>query len=238
MSVNLLILRPFEGARKTSDQAKKLGLTPITDPLFEIRPMPWAAAPAEQYDAIMFTSANTVRYGGDALADYRQLPALAVGAATAKVARSAGFGVAVQGDKGVQPLVDGLTESRFLKILRLSGENYTPVQTDRLIDTVAVYESANIGLGESARDCLTNGSMVLLHSTRVARTLNMEMAHAGIGHNKNHLIAISTNVAEAAGTGWKSTNTAAQPTDEALLTLAARLCSDGNQTRSPNEPGL
>jgi uroporphyrinogen-III synthase len=40
------------------------------------------------------------------------------------------------------------------------------------------------------------------------------------------IIAISQAAAEAVGNGWKSVEAADQPTDEALLALAARLCNN------------
>jgi len=225
MTQPLLILRPLDAARITEQKARKLGLIPIVAPLFEIRPLSWTAPPAARYDAIMFTSSNGVQVGGDALASYQHLPALAVGAVTGTAAKSAGFVVAVEGQAGVQSLLDNLPEDRFSNIIRIAGKQFTPVEDVRKIDTVAVYESASIELNNQARECLTEGSIVMLHSKRAAEMLAAEVAKNNIDPQKSPIVAISEKVAKAAGSGWKSTSIAEQPTDEALLALAARLCS-------------
>ncbi|GAB5487021.1 MAG: hypothetical protein Pars2KO_05910 [Parasphingorhabdus sp.] len=225
MSLPVLILRPIKGAQSTAAKVQALGLNPLVDPLFEIKPLPWSAPPADQYDAIMFSSANAVKMAGSELRDYAQLSAVVVGAATKQAAELAGFEVIQTGKSGVQSLVDTLPENRFKRILRLSGSEYTAVQSDRVIDQVAVYESVCIGLGEKARTSLENGAIILIHSMRAAQSLAGEMDKKNILREKNHIIAISPNVADAAGKAWKSINVAKQPTDEALLTQAARLCS-------------
>ena len=225
MSLPLLILRPIEGAQKTAEKALRLGLSPVVDPLFEIRPVPWNAAPADQYDAIMFTSANAIKMAGSELCKYTPLKALAVGTATKQAAETIGFEIVQTGKSGVQSLFDMLPEAGFDRILRLSGTEYTAVKSERLIDQVAVYESVCTGLGEHAQTALERSAVILVHSTRAAELLVAEMARLNISAQKNCVVAISPKVAEAAGNGWKSIDVAEHPTDEALLTQAARLCS-------------
>ncbi|MEP2990058.1 MAG: uroporphyrinogen-III synthase [Parasphingorhabdus sp.] len=225
MSLPLLILRPIEGAQSTAAKAQACDLNPIVDPLFEIKPLPWTAPPADQYDAIMFTSANAVKMADTKLQDYAHLPALVVGATTEREAEMAGFKVIQTGKSGVQSLVDMLPIKGFERILRLSGSEYTAVQSDRTMDHIAVYESVCIGLGERARLSLASGVVILIHSLRAAQSLVGEMEKWDIPRARNHIIAISPNVADATGKAWKSIDVAKQPTDEALLTQAARLCS-------------
>lgn len=89
-SPDLLILRPQPGAESTRARAEALGLSALVTPIFHIVPLPWAAPPAADYQALVFTSAHAPRQAGPALADYRTLPCYAVGEASAEAARLAG----------------------------------------------------------------------------------------------------------------------------------------------------
>lgn len=225
MNLPLLILRPIAGAEKTAAKAQALGLKPIIDPLFVVQSVAWNAPPVDQYDAIMFTSANAVKMSGSDLQKYRTLPAIVVGDATKQAAEAAGFIATQTGNMGVQSLVDMLPKNSFERILRVSGKEYSAVKSNRIIDQVVVYESACIGLGQHARTALESGAIVLIHSMRAAQSLVSEMEKNKISCERNQVLALSSNVAEAAGNLWKSVEVAEQPTDEALLTKAARLCS-------------
>ena len=225
MTAKLLILRPIDGARKTAAKAQGLGLQVLVDPLFAIRPLSWNAPSADQYDAIMLTSANAVVTAGEKLQNYLSLPALVVGSATRCNAEAAGFEVVQSGTSGAQSLVDLLPAGRFKRILRLTGSDFTTVQSERLIDQKAVYEATNIGLGEVAQKTLRSGSIILIHSVRAATILLEEMDKFDIAGDENQVVAMSEKVAEAAGNRWKSVSVAEKPTDEALLTQVARLCS-------------
>lgn len=225
MTAKLLILRPIEGAKKTAAEAQTLGLQALIDPLFEIRPLSWNAPSADQYEAIMFTSSNAVKMAGEKMQNYLSLPALVVGPATRCTAEAEGFEVVQMGTSGVQSLVDMLPEGRFNRILRLTGSDFTAVQSERFIEQRAVYEAVSKGLGAVAQQTLRSGSIILIHSVRAAQILVSEMDKLGIAGEKNHVVAISDKVAKASGNKWKSISVAEKPTDEALLTQVARLCS-------------
>jgi uroporphyrinogen-III synthase len=64
------------------------------------------------------------------------------------------------------------------------------------------------------------GSIALIHSPRAARRLAELLEQ----RNSVAVAAISQAAAEAIGDGWESVQAAESPTDEALLSLAARLC--------------
>lgn len=225
MSFPLLILRPKVGARKTAIVAETLGIEPVTDPLFEIQSLAWSAPSSDNYDAIMFTSVNAIKMAGPNLSEYLELPALAVGEITAKAASEAGFQIAIVGEGGAQSLADSIPENKFPRILRMTGKEHMSVRSDRSIETIIAYQSVNIGLGQKATKCLCAGCVILLHSTRAAQSLEVAMDEAAIDRGKNHIIAISTGVAETVRTGWGSIHIAKEPTDDALLSAAARLCS-------------
>ncbi len=225
MTRSLIILRPIEGARETAEKAKKMGLSTIVDPLFEIEPIAWEAPPASQFDALMLTSANAVKYAGSALEKCRKLPVLAVGKATARIARQSGLDVAEPGGGGAEELLRSLPSGRYRKILRLTGKDHvkTTISGCELV-LRRVYQARALPLGEKARAELREGHVVLLYSVRAAKTLVQEMDRLGIDRSANDIAALSPNIAEAAGDGWKTVQAAKRPTDDALLSLAGRLC--------------
>jgi uroporphyrinogen-III synthase len=78
----VLVLRPEPEAQATAARAEVMGMTAVACPLFGGVPVPWTP-PDGEFDAVMLTSANAIRFGGPHLAAYRSLPLYAVGAATA-----------------------------------------------------------------------------------------------------------------------------------------------------------
>ncbi|QTD54479.1 uroporphyrinogen-III synthase [Parasphingorhabdus cellanae] len=225
MKRSLVILRPIDSARETENRAEKLGLSVIADPLFIIEPMEWTAPPAGQFDALMLTSANAVKYGGDMLSQYVQLPVLAVGDATAMAARQAGFTVTDIGNGGAEDLLQSLGPDRYPRILRLTGKDHVKTAASpQKLTLRRVYQAAALPLGESAQTALQQGHVVLLYSVRAAKILNDEMDRLQLERSNNDIVALSPAIAEAAGSRWKSVQAAEQPTDDALLSLAGRLC--------------
>ena len=79
----ILILRPEPGAGETAARARMLGLDPISAPIFAIRSLAWIPPAVGETEAVLLTSANAVRCGGDALGAFAGLPCYAVGDATA-----------------------------------------------------------------------------------------------------------------------------------------------------------
>ena len=83
----LLLLRPEPGLSASAERARSLGLDVITAPLFGVEPVVWQLPTPATYDALLLTSANAIRHGGDGLAQLKHLPVHAVGSATAEAAR-------------------------------------------------------------------------------------------------------------------------------------------------------
>ena len=93
----VLVLRPEPGATATLRRARERGLEAEAVPLFEVEPVEWSVPDPSDFDALLLTSANAVRHGGPGLQALRELPVHAVGEATARAAREAGFAVATIG---------------------------------------------------------------------------------------------------------------------------------------------
>jgi uroporphyrinogen-III synthase len=213
----LFILRPEPGASETLARAQAQGLDAIAIPLFVVEPVEWVAPDPGSFDGLLLTSANAVRHGGEQLAELRGLPVYAVGSASAEAARGAGFDLASTGDAGVDRLLGSLEPG--LKLLHLAGaDRREPSAARQDITAVVAYRSRP---NDSFDATKVREGIVLVHSPRAARRL----AELLDDRASLSIAAISQATADAAGTGWRSIDVAEQPTDDALLALAARLCN-------------
>ena len=222
----IVVLRPEPGASETVERAKTRGLDAVRIPLFEIEAVEWQAPGASGFDALLMTSANALRFGGEQLASFRGLPVHAVGKATAEAAREAGFDIASSGDGGVERLLGSLEAD--LKLLHLCGEDRSATRGVRQeVTAVTVYRSKTIEPAPDVREAA--GSIVMLHSPRAARRFAALAKEQQLDRRRVAILAISNAAAQAAGAGWERVEMADQPSDEALLVLAERLCDKRRQ---------
>jgi uroporphyrinogen-III synthase len=223
----LLVLRPEPGASMTAKLAFDEGWRPIVSPIFRIEPIAWQAPAANSFDALFVTSANAVRQAGKALKLYRTMPAYAVGAATARALKAAGFSDIRTGRGDATVMLEAAAENGVTSALHLAGEDYRDVGHEGItIDRRIVYRSAAIGsLGDKAVAALREGeAVVLLHSGRAAEHFARLSDAAGVPRGAVRIAALSPAILEAAGPGWDAGMTAPKPDDAALLAAAARLC--------------
>jgi len=210
----VIVLRPEPGASDTMARARKLGLHAVSIPLFAVEPIAWEAPNASAFDGVLLTSANAIRHGGRHLASLRGLKAYAVGSATAHAARAAGFEVAATGDGSVETLLGSLDPG--LRLLHLCGDHRAAAAS--AVTPIVVYRSRPV---ERPPVHDVSDSVVLVHSPRAGRRLAELVESRG----SIAIAAISKAAADAAGSGWAEIAIADQPSDEALLALAARLCN-------------
>ena len=218
----LAILRPEPGASATVERARTFGLDAFALPLFEVAAVAWEVPHADQFDALLLTSANAVRHGGKGLDQLRQLPVYAVGIATAAAARAAGFEVATCGDGGVKQLLGSILPD--VRLLHLCGEHRTAAEPRQKITALAVYRSSPLPAPDDLRQIA--GQAVAVHSPRAGRRLAELVDQSGIDRGAIRIAAISAAAAAAAGTGWERIEAAAAPDGAALLALASRLCDN------------
>ena len=213
----LLVLRPEPGASTTLKRAVQRGLDAFAVPLFEIEPIEWQAPQTGDFDGLLLTSANAVTSAGEALARLQHMPVFAVGDATAEAARKSGFSIAAIGAGGVDRLLASIGGQP--KLLHLCGEDrVTPHDPAAQITPVPVYRAKpvpNPDLGAAP------GAVALVHSARAGR----RFAELAADRSSIAVAAISRAAAEAVDSGWAEVEFAAEPTDDALLALAARLCN-------------
>ena len=218
----LLILRPQPGADETAARARALGLDPVVAPLFTVRPLLWAAPDPSEFDAVMLTSANAARHGGEALAALLGLPCYAVGEASAAAAREAGFADVRVGPEDGVALLMAMEADGIASALHLCGADHLSFEPAEIrIRRIPVYKAeANETLPPAAREALAGDAVALLHSPRAARLFASLVGDRA----RVWIAAISARTARAAGEGWKGVAIAPRPRDEALLELAAKLC--------------
>jgi uroporphyrinogen-III synthase len=225
VTIPLVVIRPEPGNTATVADAAKLGLSAIGAPLFAIESRAWSAPDAARIDGLLIGSANAIRHGGDALQDFSNKPVYAVGDATAQTALEAGLKVATTGQGGLQQLLDALGGER-LTLLRLAGEEHVPLAPPKGIELVTgiAYASVPQPLPDGLATALQAGAVVLLHSAAAARHFASECARLGLDRSRIALAALAPRVAEAGGEGWRTLESAPEPTDAALLALAQRMC--------------
>ena len=208
----LVILRPEPGASRTAARAEAMGLSVQLMPLFAVVPLDWKAPDPGDFDGLILTSANAVRYGGEELQKLKGLPVHAVGEATAAVARTAGFDVVSVGEGGSSKM--HLPAGQ--RLLHLTGRNRIDMKAAAA--TIPIYDAREIEPSPALaqlRDCV-----IAVHSPRAGRRL----AELVGDRSSLSVAAISGAAAEACGTGWRRIEAASEPNDSALLALAARLC--------------
>ncbi|SOB80382.1 uroporphyrinogen-III synthase [Sphingomonas guangdongensis] len=206
MSRPLGVLRPEPGNAATAARIAGLGHRTLRLPLFAVTPVAWEAPDPGDFDALLLTSANAVRHGGDQLAGLRALPVIAVGAATARAARDAGLTVTQIGEAGVAAL------RLPPRVLHLAGREHHAVPE---ADTRIVYDSVALSPDLSG---LSDG-VALVHSPRAgARLAKLVAERRGIA-----VAAISPAAAAAAGSGWRAIAVADRPDDVATIAAALTL---------------
>ena len=215
------MLRAEPGATATCEAARTMGLESVAIPLFTIEAVAWEAPDPARFDGLLLTSANAVRHGGPELEKVRGLPVYAVGEVSAEMARAAGFALSHAGDGTVESLLAAIDPD--LRLLHLCGEQRrAPVAPRQSITPVPVYRAVEVPAPDLSPIA---GSVVAVHSPRAGARLAELAASAGTDASETAVAAISREAARVAAGDWEQVVAAEQPTDGALLALAARLCN-------------
>jgi uroporphyrinogen-III synthase len=223
--IPLVVIRPQPGCDATVRAARALGLEAFGHPLFEVRPLDWKAPDQATFDALLIGSANVLRHGGAGLARFRGLPAYAVGETTGAAVRDAGLDLAGQGEGGLQVLLGSLNPGhrRLLRLTARERVELTPPPGVSITEAVT-YASEPCAMEQELAELMAGGAVVLLHSGEAARHFAAECDRLGIARSRIAVAALAPRIAAAAGHGWASVETAAEPRDQALLALADQLC--------------
>ena len=218
MTRMVVVLRPEPGNTRTATALRTHGLEARQVPLFAVVPVYWTPPNPTGFDGLLLTSANAVRHGGTGLDLFKRLPVVAVGAATAAAASGAGFAVAVTGGEDARAAVAEARDRGFARLLHLAGRERAP--TEDGVEAVTVYASEAVPVPADVVRSFED-ALVLVHSARAATRLAELVDGAGVDRSRIALIAISRAVGDAAGTGWASIAIAPEPSDSAVVAMAA-----------------
>ncbi len=213
--MSFVVVLPAPGDARTIARLAALGFEAEAIPFFSIVPVSWTVPDPTGFDALLLTSANAVRHGGDGLAELRHLPVVAVGESTARAARAAGFAVVVTGDRDAEAVVGDAQLAGLPRLLHLAGRERTIVAATAV--TVYASEPVSLQAGTARRFA---GRTILLHSARAAVRLGELVVLDRVDRAEIGVVAISVGVATAAGTGWSEIAVAERPTDSALIERA------------------
>ncbi|HEX3065893.1 MAG TPA: uroporphyrinogen-III synthase [Dongiaceae bacterium] len=250
MSGKILITRPEEDAKPLADALAARGISTLIEPLLAIRVLADAAGPLAEdlagVQAILFTSANGVRAFGE-LSARRDIGVLAVGDATAAMARSAGF-TAVESAAGDVGDLVRLTKQRLKPeggplfhaagsavagdLARLLGESGYSLRRRMLYESNAATDFT-----PPAREALLAGNVdqVVLFSPRTAATFVALAKAAAVNTTRISALCLSPAVADAARMlTWRAIRIATRPDLPSMLALI-----DSEPPRKePVPPGL
>jgi uroporphyrinogen-III synthase len=235
MALTALITRPDDDAEPLAAALIARGITVAREPLIAIKPIANASVDLEGVQALLFTSANGVRaFAG--LSPRRDLAVFAVGDATARAARSAGFDRIESASGTVEDLarlVAARLDPKDGALFHAAGSAVAGDLAGLLgrkgfdLRRAMLYEAETAtALSEETKARLERGEigLVLLFSPRTAETFVKLVREAGDGAARGveraTALCLSPAVAKAAeGLAWRRILTAAKPDLPALLAL-------------------
>lgn len=209
------VTRARPGADRTAERLVGLGHTPLVVPLLEIRPLD-VTLDLSGVQALAFTSLNGVSAFA-ALSPDRSLPVFAVGDATARAARDAGFASVRSAEGALNDLATLIrAEASGLSILHPcalepAGDLSAAIGPAAPVRSVPVY-----GAQETLAAPPPAWDAVLIHSPRAARALVAALTRQG--GSDRVAVAISAAAADPLRqVGFKALRIADGPTESALL---------------------
>lgn len=219
----VVILRPEPAAGRTAAKARALELVPVLLPLFAPQPMDWNPPDPADFDALLLTSANGVRMAGAGLERYRGLPAYAVGEATARALRGAGFADVIAGSGDGNAIAARLRADHRKRVLHLAGTTVAPMDISGLsVSRIPVYSMASLTPDLALLEQAGSDAILLVHSPRAGERLSALLP--SVRRSGLHVVAISPTALAACGKGWASSHSVPRPDDDEMLALARRLC--------------
>ena len=187
---------------------------------------------------LIFTSRHAITgfldlFGGTVPPAWRQTPVFAVGRASGRAARLAGFShvtIGAGGGAGLAPLVTAQRDRITAPLLwpcavHRGFDMAAALAPDMAVTAMPVYDMVPVeSMSDEAATALANGTLsaVILMSARSARLFRNQLRCHGKEERIDGLtlIAGSKAIAEAAGPGWQQSFVARRPTRARLLAIA------------------
>lgn len=231
--MRLLITRPRTDAEPLADALRAHGIDSLIEPLLTVVPLPGSPLDLTGVQAFLATSANGIR----AFAmrqPQRDLPVLAVGDATARTARSLGFGDVASAGGNVDSLallVRRSCDPAAGRLLHVAGSSVAGDLAKTLalggfaVQRAVLYatrpaEALSPEVIEALHDNRLDGAV--LYSPRTARTLALLIETAGMADSCRQLTAFCLSEAVGAGVRrlpWRRIALAATPDQPALIAV-------------------
>jgi uroporphyrinogen-III synthase len=228
---SVLVTRPEPGASETAARITALGLRPIVAPLLMIAQRHATLPPSARVQAIVATSRNAI----PALpASHRHLPLFAVGAATARRARAAGFEEVTSADASAEALAVLLAEAcdpLAGPLLLVTGQDQgTALAANlrargfRVVRRVVYAAVPATILPELIHRAFAAGilSSALFFSADTAKTCVRLLQAARLDHTVATVDALAigqSTVVALQPLPWRRIRVAAQPNQDAMLAL-------------------
>ncbi len=145
MSSYVLITRPEAEAQNLADIVAEHGFKPFIEPLLMVEALDFDLPDLEQYQALVFTSANAVRVASKQI-EGRDCPVYCVGAQTEEVARGCGWLHVKAAGGNVKALAAFLAEENLnpdAPLLHLAGQDIAApiIVPGFVIECLAVYKA-------------------------------------------------------------------------------------------------
>ncbi len=221
------ITRTEPGAARTGEKVGALGFEPIVAPLLTIHPT-GAALNLQPSEAMALTSSQAVAMLGPDVP--RDALVFAVGDATAKAARAAGFSRVISADGDVNALSEAILRARPLAVLHPTAERTAGDLTGVLgreglqARRVVVYRTEPVRtVPEAATAAWTAGDLaaILVHSPRAARIAAALTRRAGLASQGVLALGLSPACAQPLARRGFTVRAAITPTEAALMALLA-----------------
>ena len=235
--MRVLITRPREDAETLAAILDKRGIDVLIEPLLEIRPLPDARLDLDGAQAVLLTSANGARILAG-LTDRRDLRILAVGDATARLAREAGFAAVESAGGNVEHLAR-LATARLNpqngRLVHIAGTDIAGDLSGLLtgrgftVTRAALYEARPVSrLSPAAVGAIRKRTIdaALFFSPRTAAAFVSLARGADLAESCVNIdaICLSAAVSKALETStWRSRRVAERPDQDSLLACLDRL---------------
>jgi uroporphyrinogen-III synthase len=248
--VRILLTRPRDDTAALAETLKAAGHHVLSEPMLDIRFVPGAAVDLDGAQAVLFTSANGVRAFA-AVETRRDLPAFAVGEATAAAARRAGFarveGAAGRVDDLVLLVRDRLTPGAG-PVVHAAGRDVAGDLAGELGHAGFEVRRAVLYTAEAARAlsagtvlALSRGEIdaVLFYSARSAQTFRHLIEDGGLTFSVGRTAALGLSPAAiepVKSLPWARVESAARPDEGEILRLLAETPPGIRTERPKAEP--
>lgn len=240
--MRVLVTRPETDAAPIAAELAARGDTAVIEPLLTIVPKPEAAVDLTGVQALAVTSANGARVLAKRTAR-RNLPVFAVGDATARAARAAGFAT-VESAGGDVVALAGLIAARLdpaagavfhAAARQVAGDLKGHLETAGFaVRRVALYEATpSLAFSATTAAALRGGRLdaALFFSPRTGRTFVRLLSESRLTVACSRMTAVCLSAAvakEVKRLPWRALHIAAQPTQAALLDSLAALDRPGS----------